>query len=287
MKPVLVPLAWTLAAWAAGARAGHAAPPPSPPGPRDLSHVTAAERADAIHRASVWQPTAIAAMDLMVGPARSDSFTFDQKVACEYSVPTEPLGGATPKFLCALDPKDVVKVKYGRKNGEVYAAVAATRLFWALGFGADAIYPVQVTCRNCPIEPWFWKTEGRVAEKTYELATIERRLPGDKIETTEDEGWKWAELETVDEHAGGASRAQRDALKLLMVLLQNSDTKANNQKVLCPPEAVGKDAAGNETCARPLLYVHDVGYAFGAATLLDTSKNNLRAWEGEAIWKDP
>ena len=90
-----------------------------------------------------------------------------------------------------------MKVKYGRKNGEVYAEVAATRLFWALGFWADRMYPVQVTCRNCPVEPWFWSTEKRVDEKTFEIAAIERRLPGKRIQSKEDEGWRWAELDTA------------------------------------------------------------------------------------------
>jgi len=180
----------------------------------------------------------------------------------------------------------VVKVKYGRKNGEVYAEVAATRLFWALGFGADRMYPVQVTCRNCPIEPWYWATEKRVPEKTFEIAAIERRLPGKRIQTKEDEGWRWPELDTVDEKAGGAPRAHRDALKLLMVMLQNSDTKPSNQRMMCPPDAVKTDAAGNETCAQPLLYVQDLGYGFGEATLLSTKKNDLQAWSEEPIWKD-
>jgi hypothetical protein len=263
-----------------------AAASPSP-GPRKLDEVTPEQRATYLKRSMVWQPTDVASHDLLAGPRRKDGFTFDQQVACDYIVDPGGLGGTTPKFSCALAPDDVVKVKYGRKNGEVYAGVAATRLFWALGFGADAVYPVQVTCRNCPIEPWWWSTEKRVDQKTYELATIERRLPGERIESKEDEGWTWSELDTVDESAGGAPRAHRDALKLLMVLIQNSDSKPDNQRLLCPEDAVAKDAAGNQTCSRPLMYVHDLGYAFGEATLFDTKKNNLASWEGEPIWKDP
>jgi len=274
-------------ALAAGATAVRPAPSPSPAAARDLSHVTPEERAAYVRRAMVWQPTRIASKDLLAGPSGDDAFKFDESVSCDYVTPNVPLTGTTPKFDCALKPDDVVKVKYGRKNGEVYAEVAATRLFWALGFGADRMYSVQVTCRNCPIEPWYWSTEKRVPEKTYEIASIERRLPGKRIESKEDEGWKWPELDTVDEKAGGAPRAQRDALKLLMVLIQNSDTKPANQRILCPPDAVKKDAAGNETCGQALLYVQDLGYAFGEATLLDTQKNNLQAWSGEPIWKDP
>ena len=268
---------------AVGVTAGHSQSPS--PG-RDLSHVTPEERTAYLRRAAIWQPTDIASKDLLAGPQGSGSLTFDQQVGCDYVAPVGPTSGATPKFECALAPDDVVKVKYGRKNGEVYAEVAATRLFWALGFGADRMYPVQVTCRNCPIDPWYWATEKRVPEKTFEIAAIERRLPGKRIETKEDEGWKWPELDTVDEKAGGAPRAHRDALKLLMVLLQNSDTKPSNQRMQCLPDAVKTDGAGKETCASPLLYVQDLGYAFGEATLLDTKKNDLQSWAEEPIWKD-
>ena len=269
---------------AAGVTAGRSAP--SPPAGGDLGHVTAEERAAYLRRAVVWQPTDIASKDFIVGPPGEGSFTFDQQVACDYVAPDGPTSGATPKFECALTPDDVVKVKYGRKNGEVYAEVAATRLFWALGFWADRMYPVQVTCRKCPIEPWYWATEKRVPEKTFEIAAIERRLAGKRIETKEDEGWKWPELDTVDEKAGGAPRAHRDALKLLMVLLQNSDTKPSNQRMMCPPDAVKTDPSGKESCAHPFLYVQDLGYAFGEATLLSTKKNDLQAWSEEPIWKD-
>jgi hypothetical protein len=90
----------------------------------------------------------------------------------------------------------------------------------------------------------------------------------------------------VDESVGGAPRAHRDALKLLSVLLQNSDTKPDNQRIICLPGGTRKDAAGNETCDKPFLYVHDVGYAFGKGTWLDTSKIDLPDWEGEPLWKD-
>ncbi len=64
--------------------------------------------------------------------------------------PDKPLTGMTPKFECDLGKDDEVKVKYGEKNGEVYAEVAASRLLWALGFQADVMYPTKVTCRYLP-----------------------------------------------------------------------------------------------------------------------------------------
>ncbi len=94
---------------AAGVAAGQSAPSPSPG--RDLSHVTPEERASYLRRAVVWQPTEIAAKDLLAGPQGEGSFTFDQQVTCDYVAPTGPTSGATPKFECALTPDDVVKVK--------------------------------------------------------------------------------------------------------------------------------------------------------------------------------
>ena len=57
--------------------------------------------------------------------------------------------------------------------------------------------------------------------------------------------------------------------------------------MVCPAAAVKKDAAGNETCERPLLYVGDLGYAFGKGHFLSTTKNDLEEWSEEPIWKDP
>src|SRR5262245_39153915 len=96
----------------------------APLSPADVSKA----RLQVIRRAEVWQRTPVATMDLKAGPA--GGFAPGQTVTCDYV--NEKPGGATPKFLCKLPAGDVVKVKYGQENGEVFAEVAATRLFWAL-----------------------------------------------------------------------------------------------------------------------------------------------------------
>ena len=75
-----------------------------------------------------------------------------------------------------IAPDDEVKVKFGGANGEVYAEVASTRLLWALGFGADRMYPVKVLCRKCPAE--FGGTEMCDGNRLFDPATIERKMPG-------------------------------------------------------------------------------------------------------------
>ena len=256
----------------------------APSGPRKLDHLTPQARAEYIRRAAVWQPTRIPSMDLLRGPQGKGSFEPDQQVTCDYVTPDKKLTGDTPKFLCDLSGGDVVKVKYN--SGEVYAEVAASRLLWAIGFGSERDYPVQVTCRNCPIEPWFWSSERRVAESKFRIASIQRKLEGKEIALSKLEGWAWPELDRVDESVGGAPRAQRDALKLLAVFLQHSDSKAGNQGFICLADGVVKDEQGNEDCKKPFMYIHDVGLTFGKATLLNNTRVDLHAWQSQPVWKD-
>jgi hypothetical protein len=256
----------------------------TPSGPRELDHASPTVRAKLLRSAMVWRPTRIPEMDLYRGPQAKDGFEPDQEVTCDYVTPDKRPSGHTPKFLCDLGDGDAVKVKYN--SNEVYAEVAASRLLWAIGFGADRDYPVRVTCRRCPIDPWYWSTERKVDEKQFVTASIQRRLEGKTIEVKDDGGWAWSELERVDKRAGGAPTAQRDALKLLAVFLQHSDSKAGNQILLCPKDEVVKDAAGNEDCKKALMYVHDVGVTFGKATLLNNSRVDLQAWRSEPVWKD-
>jgi hypothetical protein len=257
----------------------------APSGHPKLSHVPPPVRAEYIRHATVWQATQIASMDLYRGPQEEGSFEPDQAVSCDYVTPDKTLTGHTPKFLCDLGGGDVVKVKY--HSGEVYAEVAASRLLWAIGFGADRDYGVQVTCHNCPIEPWYWRTEQRLPVSQFRFASIQHRLEGKEIGVQAKEGWAWPELDLVDEGVGGAPRAQRDALKLLAVFLQHSDSKANNQRFICRPGGVVKDEAGNEDCKKPFMYIHDVGLTFGKATYMNNTRVDLDAWQSQPLWKDP
>ena len=247
-------------------------------------YVTEAERRADIRRAQVWSPTDIPSLDITAGPPRRDGFAPGQTVTCDYR--SVKLGGRTPKFACAITPDDVVKVKYGKNNGEVYAGVAATRLLWALGYGADALYPVHVVCRGCPVglAEAGGLEEGAVR---FDVAEIERKMPGREIQSHAMSGWAWSELDIVDPAEGGATRAQRDALKLLAVFLQHTDNKADQQRLLCEDgKKKSKDVHG---CAKPFMMTHDVGVTFGRANLFNRAtvgSVNLHAWAGTPIWRD-
>src|SRR4029077_15864969 len=241
-------------------------------------------RATAIARAHVWEASDIPSKDLRTGPAGDKAFTFLETVTCKYD--NKKLSGKTPKFACKTDTDDELKVKYGGTNGEVYAEVATTRLLWALGFGADAQYSVKVVCRGCPTE-----VGGIIRgpqERVVDPAIIERKMHGAPFEP--DDTWGWDELDRVDESAGGAPRAHRDALKLLAVFLQSSDNKREQQRLICREQPKDKTKGhGKMPCEHPFMYMHDVGLTFGHANKLNRNSigsMNLVEWSGTPIWKD-
>src|SRR6266536_3165147 len=227
-----------------------------------LEHLTKEQRRDVIQHAAVWSPTDIPSMDLRAGPQGKGAFAPLSTVPCDY-VEKKP-SGAAPKFFCAVAPGDEVKVKYGRNNLDIYAEVAATRLIWALGFWADRMYPVRVVCRGCPADPYVDATH-KLDEVTFDIAAIERKMPGKTMETRSDEGWSWAELDFIDAAEGSTERVHRDALKLLAVLLQHTDSKPRQQRLICLPGESAVDTDG--VCDEPVMMINDVGLTFGRANM--------------------
>ncbi len=246
---------------------------------KPAEHLTSAARLDDIKRATVWKRTDVASMDLRAGPQGKGALPPFAAVSCDY---VEKRNDGTPKFTCALAPDDQVKIKYGTENAEVYGEVAASRLLWALGFGADRWYPVTVTCHRCPDDP-HRDAHPTDRDVVFDIASLERPLSGKVIETYDDQGWSWSDLDRVSEEAGGAPAAQRDALKLLVVMLQHTDSKPQQQRLICP------DAKQMASCPSPLMYVHDVGLTFGKASLWNrqpVSGVNFEHWTNAPVWMD-
>ena len=247
---------------------------------KDLSQK---ERRDAIRHAQVWMATDIPSLDIKAGPQDVKAFAPEEIVTCDW-VPKKVT--STPKFWCAIEPNDQVKVKYNERNGEVYGEVAATRLLWALGFGADRMYPVKVNCRGCAADP-INEPKKYPGEKLFDPAAIERLMPGDEMEANGKSGWSWSELDDVDETKGGAPLAHRDALKLLAVFMQHTDSKDVQQRLVCL-DSVLKETLGDGRCAHPFMMLNDVGRTFGKANVFNKDKPssmNLKAWASMPIWK--
>lgn len=265
----VVAAALAVFAFAGGSTGGTSAQEPQPPEPHQSFTV----------RAKVWIPTDVPSMDLRRGPIGPGAFEPGATVTCDYL--DKELSGASPKFACRLPDGDQLKVKYGAANGEVYGEVVASRLLWALGFGADHMYSVRVICRGCPEKVGGLRRDN--GDRIVDPAAVERKFPGRELA----DEWGWDELELVSEEAGGATIAERDAFKLLAVLLQHSDSKAKNQRVVC---AGGASPGKKADCRIPLLMIQDLGVTFGRANATNYQPRasvNLAEWKQVPIWKRP
>jgi len=232
-----------------------------------------------IARAALWNATNVAAMNLKEGPRGAGAFPFRALVECNYL--DKKLDGDSPKFACVIGNDDEVKVKFGGNNGEVFGEVLTTRLLWALGFGADRMYPVNVVCHGCPETLGGIERPGR--ESRFDPAVIERKMEGTEWPREGKQGWSWEELDRIDPESKGAPRSQRDALKLLAVFLQHTDSKPQQQRILCLGTPASRDS-----CRNPFLMLNDVGLTFGRATRTngnDTGGVNLLAWRSTPVWR--
>jgi hypothetical protein len=240
----------------------------------------------AMRQAKVWTPTDISTVDLGANPPDATGLLSQPIVRCRYL--DGPARGTTAKFDCVLPDGEVVKVKYGN-TGEIHAEIAASRLLAALGFGADRMYMVpRVRCYGCVRTPYYTmkvldyvhareRLVRSVPEDSYtdfEWVAVERRLEGAEIEAGDRDGWAWHELDPVDP-SRGASRAERDALRLFAMLLSHWDNKASNQRLMCLSPSTPEGA-----CAQPFAYIHDLGATFGP------NKVALEHWSRVPIWSD-
>jgi hypothetical protein len=247
--------------------------------------VTEEARFAMIQRSQIWSPVSVREMDIRRGPQGKGSFEPNAQVPCDYV--EQPVEGNSPKFYCRLSDGSVVKVKYG--HGEVEGEILATRLLWALGFGADRMYPAVVSCRGCAADPW--KNRHPVEEtNVFNPAVIERKFPGHAVETKKIKGWAWPELNMIDATLGGAPVEERNALALLAVFIQHSDSKPEQQRLTCLSHD-DFDEEGNRTgeCAKPFMMLNDVGQTFGKANYLNRSNLssvNFDGWSREKVWVD-
>ena len=259
----------------------------------DVDRTSAAFRArdDALAKAKVFvpRPPDIASLDLRSSPSDARPFPSDRLIECTY-VP-KPIKGTTPKFDCALQDGEVIKIKYGgtpERSGEV----AATRLLAALGFGADHVTFVEkVRCFGCPPSPFllrqvleqWWMSPildwsiNYTHSREFDWVTVERRMEGQPIDVDDYSGWGWYDLKRIDAAKGGASRAEVDALRLMALFLVHWDNKDDNQRLVCLdtwPLGPGR------VCQESLVMLQDVGATFGPI------KVDYEPWTRAPLWAD-
>jgi hypothetical protein len=249
----------------------------------NLLQVTDGVRKAYVRRAQIWHERDIPATNIPAGPQKSLSFKPEQLVTCRYIEPHGPSQGFAPKFKCALSESgEEVRIKYGSR--EVLAEVAGTRLLWTLGFYTDEDYPVKLRCLGCPKKNPFHpeKNDPRI-ERVFDDAILEPNFPGKEIGEYHDQGWKWQELDQVDD--ARAARAHIDALKLLAVFIQHTDSKRQQQRLGCYDEDIEGEGK-TEWCKKPVLMIQDLGITFGKGgpEIEDLSSMTLASWKSVDIW---
>ena len=236
-----------------------------------------------------------------------------QPLPCDFAKPGKELGGNTPKFSCRTPGGTTIRVRYsdGSKDGnrEIFSAVAAAKLMWALGFVSDPIYPITLDCRDCPANPM--SGEGSRGRRSF-LATFQPEARSlvmvDKDDP--DQGWRWGEVdEAIAKLPEGELRTRQrthfDALTLLAVFIQHGDRKPEQQRLECrgalDPSAgdarpLENDDSGASVfferpdasaCSESVIALQDIGATFGGAgrASKSTAKMNLKAWTNRPVFK--
>jgi hypothetical protein len=288
--------------------------------PPDLIRTSEAGRAEYLATATIWRdPGPLTPEEIRAGPPADVPDGMRNAsvgpIECRYDRPGTSLGGHAPKFSCRTLDGQSLRVKYydaSEGNREVFAEVVATRLVWALGFDADAMFPSTVKCLDCPERP----SHGTGSRGTREyVAAFEPHYRGTVIASTNDmdQGWSFAELEQAIEHLPTSSarlrqRTQFDALSLLAVFMQHGDRKPSQQRLTCrgdldldagqlrdvtdrPASESRKilfEHPGAHACRREtVVTLQDIGATFGGAgqtTNRVTAKMHLESWAAKPVF---
>ena len=240
-------------------------------------------RADYLSRAILWEPQNIAQItpeSIRLGePSRLKP---DTEISCTYLQKThKELEGNSPKFECQGPDNKIYRIKYGVK---AHTTVAASRLLWALGFGAAISTPVHVICTGCSPDPWN-KPKPVDGKTTFNTAVIQEMKEGKEITIAglAEVGWSWKkDLPLVSEEDGGATRAQVDALRLIAVLIQHGDSKPAQQKLICRPQDYD---ANTNLCLQPYMYVYDLGKTFGSDGM-KVHPLDFERWKRKSVFTD-
>src|SRR5262245_24840566 len=268
--------------------------------------------------AIIWRtPPDLSPADLLKGlpdflADRASDGVSDEGVRCTFTQAGATLGGASPKFLCRTSDGRSLRVKYWDSesqsgNREVFAAIAASRLMWALGFNAIPAISIDVRCEDCPENPE--NATGRRQSKRY-AAMLQAFWPTPSILTGDnlDQGWSWHELDdAIRSLPPGPDRARQrtqfDALALLGVFMQHGDRKPEQQRLYCaePFDAAAGDMRtvadrgpmlferpGAAACPSSAVTILDAGLTFGGAGRLSHGKSatmNLTEWQDKPVFR--
>lgn len=251
-----------------------------------LGLVSKAQRDEYVTRAAAFRPAGelrAASIDFKTGPYEKMKYAPEELVTCNYVPMKEAYEGGKPngmtrKFKCRGADGKEFKVKYGEDNGELMTETAASWIFTGIGVYADRMYPVRVNCPDCPSDP-FKSEHDRGAWKQGQIAVIEDKL-GERIEYADNSGIGFDDFHLIQ------NRVEAEALAGLAMFFGNSDNKAENQAVGCEKKDLA--LAGDQVvCQKPVVYLQDMGIAFGGRGIYHNKRMHYDKWRKEKVWDNP
>lgn len=258
------------------------------PGKVKFGLVSKEERKSYIVRASLWRPAEsldVKAIDFKAGPYDPNKYLPEELVTCKYVPMKEAYedgkpNGMTRKFKCEDAKGKRFKVKYGAENGEVITEVAVSWILTSIGAYADKMYPVRLTCPDCPSDP-FKSEKDPGSWPANSMVAIEDKL-GERIEFAANSGIGFDEFHLIEDRVGA------EALSGMTHFFGNSDNKAPNQALACHKKDIAADpATGKASCLKPVVYLQDMGISFGGRGIYHNSRMNFKKWAKEKVWDDP
>lgn len=265
------------------------------------------ERSSFIQEGKVWEQPQyeIGSQSLSGITTQCQKFSPDEVVTCSYLKPKRGKisSGWTPKFYCLSENGEKLKVKYGQNNGEVFSEVFSSRLVQLIGFKADCNYPVRkVICTDCPENPFeYSKQYSQFNEspdeafslREYPYVLIEKKFGEEiiaEIDDQEVEGWGFDEFLTPAlVHQDSEQNLAREALTLLMSVLEHGDNKRSNQRLYCKSDL---DRNGKCPTTEKYLVVQDLGATLGTYKFKDEKgklinlppKTSFNFYQSAPIW---
>lgn len=200
-----------------------------------------------------------------------------------------------------------------KPNPEIFTEIVGTRLLWALGFGADRMFFVdKVHCYNCPPNPFHqpgYDTSPEANPRTFTTTALETKMSGTEIlfankrvrgpiadekVRVAPEGWTFGEMLGLlpkDPQKRRERIIQSEALMLLSVVLQHSDSKTPNHRIMCVDGTKEAEERG-ECDGRVVLYIQDIGVSFGQGMKrngykIQVDKLNYEGWKNKPVWDSP
>ena len=183
---------------------------------------------------------------------------------------------------------DKIRIKYtmGKpRHREVFTEIAASRVFWSLGLYHDSMYPVQVKCLGCSVNPHKDSQKYPVAGiQKFFPASLERKLPGKEIEVKNDQGWGMGELEKKYERSENSAKIEIEAFFLATNLFNYHNPLWFQNRITCLDGHYDKTTG---VCDKPVLYIHDLGSTFGSNGLFQNPRGDYAAWHDKGVFEDP